>query len=70
VGRQTCVCLSTQFNSAATDGRQHWLRYQQVKYFYLTTAATTTTTITATTTTFSLYLAEFGTLVECDKYYQ
>jgi len=27
VDRQACVCLSTQFNTVALDGRQHWLRY-------------------------------------------
>jgi len=30
VGRQACVCLSTQFDPVAADGCQHWLWHQQV----------------------------------------
>jgi len=33
VDRQAGVCLPAQFNSVAVDGCQHWLWYQQVRYF-------------------------------------
>ena len=32
VDRQAGVGLPSQLNSVVADGRQHWLRYQQVKY--------------------------------------